>query len=306
MLITVAICTLNRAKSLRRTLDSLAAMRLPGNLDWEVVVVNNGCTDHTDNVIEAFSDRLPIRREFEPQRGLSRARNCAVNAANGDYIVWTDDDVVVDPDWLAAYVVAFQRWPQAAVFGGQIDEVFDEPVPNWVQECRAHLTFAGRNLEEIAEPLAIAPDKLPYGANFSIRTAEQRSFAYNPDLGPGSGRGPGGDEIDVIERVLQGGAIGYWVPNARVTHRVDPERLTIRSLSRYYAGGSEISAFMSKYADSASPQLFGAPRWLWRRLFEEWLLFRFHRWVSPAPVWLRCLKAYSTTWGTIRHCRRIQ
>ena len=48
MLITVAICTYNRAESLRRTLDSLAAMRVPENLDWEVVVVNNNCTDHTD------------------------------------------------------------------------------------------------------------------------------------------------------------------------------------------------------------------------------------------------------------------
>jgi glycosyltransferase involved in cell wall biosynthesis len=42
MMITVAICTLNRAESLRRTLESLAAMRVPNGLGWEVVVVNNG------------------------------------------------------------------------------------------------------------------------------------------------------------------------------------------------------------------------------------------------------------------------
>src|ERR1700687_4230171 len=83
MLITVAICTLDRAESLRRTLDSLAAMGVPKDLDWEVVVVNNNCADHTDAVIEAFTDRLPLRREFEAQRGLSRARNHAVEAAGG-------------------------------------------------------------------------------------------------------------------------------------------------------------------------------------------------------------------------------
>lgn len=102
MLITVAICTLNRAELLRRTLDLLAAMRLPDHLDWEVLVVDNGCADHTDAVIEAFAGRLPIRREFEPRRGHTPARNHAVDAAKGEYIVWTDDDVVVDPGWLAA------------------------------------------------------------------------------------------------------------------------------------------------------------------------------------------------------------
>lgn len=91
MLITVAICTLNRAESLRRTLDSLAAMRLPDHLDWEVLVVDNGCADHTDAVIEAFAGRLPIRREFEPRRGHTPARNHAVDAAKGEYIVWTDE-----------------------------------------------------------------------------------------------------------------------------------------------------------------------------------------------------------------------
>jgi glycosyltransferase involved in cell wall biosynthesis len=87
MLITVAICTLDHAESLRRTLELLTVMRLPDDLDWEVLVVNNNCSDHTDEVIKAFADRLPIRREFEPQRGLSRARNRAVDAAKGDYIV---------------------------------------------------------------------------------------------------------------------------------------------------------------------------------------------------------------------------
>ncbi len=80
MLITVAICTLNRDKLLRLTLKSVAAMRLPADLDWELVVVNNGCTDRTDEIIAAFAGRLPVRREFEPQRGISNARNRAVDA----------------------------------------------------------------------------------------------------------------------------------------------------------------------------------------------------------------------------------
>ena len=81
MLVTVAICTLNRAESLRRTLESLTAMRVPRDLNYEVVVVNNGCNDNTDDVIAAFADRLPIRREFEPQRGLSTGTPLAAIAS---------------------------------------------------------------------------------------------------------------------------------------------------------------------------------------------------------------------------------
>src|SRR5690349_14130582 len=102
MMITVAICSLNRAESLRRTLTSLTAMRIPADLAWETLVVNNEGTDHTDQVIDSFVGRLPIRRAMEPRRGLSNARNRAIDEARGDYIIWTDDDVVVDPSWLAA------------------------------------------------------------------------------------------------------------------------------------------------------------------------------------------------------------
>ena len=139
MLITVAICTLNRAELLRRTLESSAAMRVPPQLDWELVVVNNGCTDHTDELIAAFAGRMAVRREFEPQRGVSNARNRAVDAARGDYIVWTDDDVIVNPAWLAAYAEAFRRWPEAAVFGGPILPRYEAPVVKWVLEAEALL-----------------------------------------------------------------------------------------------------------------------------------------------------------------------
>src|SRR5258708_9599607 len=118
MFVTVAVCTFNRAESLRRTLDSLVAMRVARDLAWELSVVNNNSTDHTDGVIAEYRDRLPMRREFEPLHGHSNARNRAIAAAGGEYIIWTDDDVIVGTGWLAAYAGAFRRWSDAAVFGG--------------------------------------------------------------------------------------------------------------------------------------------------------------------------------------------
>ena len=168
MLITVAICTFNRAKSLRRTLEFLAMMPPPSDVTWELVIVNNNCSDHTDEVISGYCDRLPVRRLFEQRSGHSNARNCAINAAQGEYIVWTDDDVVVDPGWLTAYADAFRRWPEAAVFGGRILPRLESPVPKWIAESMSVLggPYAIREFGQDVQQLSVAEDRLPFGAEF--------------------------------------------------------------------------------------------------------------------------------------------
>src|SRR6516162_7977827 len=186
LLITVAICTFNRAESLRRTLASLTAMRIPSDLAWEVVIVNNNSTDHTDEVIGEYVDRLPVRGEFEPRAGKSNALNRAIDVAKGDYILWTDDDVVVDAGWMTAYVDAFRRWPDAAVFGGRITPRYEAPVAKWVIESESVLfgPYAIRDFGDRVHPLS-ADDEgyFPYGANWAIRALEQRAFRYDPELG---------------------------------------------------------------------------------------------------------------------------
>ena len=124
---------------MRRTLNSLVGMRVPGDIAWEVVIVNNNSTDHTDNVIYEYVERLPVRREFEPRTGKSNALNRAIDVAKGEYILWTDDDVVVDAGWLTAYVEAFRRWPDAAVFGGRIRPRYDPPAAKWIMQSEAVL-----------------------------------------------------------------------------------------------------------------------------------------------------------------------
>jgi glycosyltransferase involved in cell wall biosynthesis len=280
---------------------------VPSDLVWEVVVVNNDSTDHTDAIIRAFADRLPVRRAFEPRRGLSRARNRAVDAAQGDYIIWTDDDVIVDPGWLAAYVEAFHRWPKAAVFGGPIKPRYEAPVVKWVVESGTllHGPYALRDFGDEPILLSVSGYRLPYGANFALRSGEQRIFRYNPDLGIGPGTRRVGEEFDVVARVLESGAIGYWVPAARVEHCIGRERQTVQYVARCASAWGETVAFKS--GKQPGPLLFGAPRWQWRRCAEEWLRYRLHRLIfSPAPVWVRHLQASAEAWGTIRYWRNAR
>ncbi len=311
MFITVGVCTFNRVESLRRALGSLVAMRVPSDLAWEIVIVNNNSTDRTDDIISEYVGRLPVRREFEPRPGKSNALNRAIDVAKGDYIVWIDDDVLVDAGWLTAYVEAFRRWPEAAVFGGRITPRYEAPVEKWVMESEALLggPYGIRDFGDRIHPLSVDDeDHFPYGANWAIRAVEQRAFRYDPELGPVGNRYRTGEEYDVIHRVLGSGAIGYWIPEAMVEHCIGRNMQTVRHIAGYYESLGETLAFRNSAATAAAPFWFGIPRRIWPRLLVWGVLYGVCRFVSPALVWVRYLKGYSRNKGVFRYWlqQRIQ
>jgi glycosyltransferase involved in cell wall biosynthesis len=302
MFITIAICTFNRAESLRRTLDSLVKMRVPSDLCWEIVIIHSS-TDRTDKVISEYVGRLPVQCKFEPRVGKSNAQNRAIDVAKGDYILWTDDDVVVDVGWLTAYVEAFRRWPDAAVFGGRIRPRYEAPVKKWVIDSEAVLEgpYAIRDFGEHIQPLsADDEDHFPFGANWAIRAAEQRMFRYDPELGPAPHR-RAAEETDVIRRVLESGAAGYWIPEAMVEHCIGKDRQTVGYIANYYEIWGETLAFRNAATTAVTPFWFGVPRKIWPRLLVWGALYRICRVVSPAPVWVRYLEAFSWNKGMARY-----
>ena len=304
MFITVAICTFNRAESLRRTLDSLVEMRVPSDLSWEIVIVDNNSTDHTDHVIGEYAGHLPARREFEPRAGKSNALNRAIDVARGDYIVWIDDDVLVDPGLLTGYEAAFRRWPEAAVFGGRIKPKYEAPVEKWVLESEAVLggPYAIRDFGDQVLPFsADDEDHFPYGANWAIRAIEQRAFRYDPNLGPVPNRIRVQEDTDLMIRLLRSGATGYWIPEAIVEHRIGRDRQTVRYIADYYESWGETLAFLNAATTVAAPFWFGIPRRIWPRLVVWWMLYRFCRFVCPAPVWVKYLEHYSWNRGMFRY-----
>jgi glycosyltransferase involved in cell wall biosynthesis len=305
MLASIAICTLNRAPSLARTLESLVAMYPINEVEWEVVVVNNGCTDGTDEVIDSFATRLPIRRLLEPHGGLSRARNRAVDLITSSYIIWTDDDVVVDRRWLMSYVAAFRRWPDAAIFGGMIVASYETPVVPWVRECEhmLHLPYSIRDLGDAPIRLSATTANYCFGANFAVRTAEQRRCRYDPTFGLAPNQHRVGEETKVIRSILADGGTGYWIPDARVEHCISRARQTARYIARCFAAQGETNMLIVQPRNVARSFL-GAPRWLWRQVAEKWLRYRVHRCLSRPAVWMAHLQQYGYLRGEIRYWRQ--
>lgn len=300
MRVTVAICTWNRCELLRQALEQMKRLRIATGTEWELVVVNNRCTDATDEVIASCEGALPVRRVYEPEIGLSHARNAAVRAATGQYILWTDDDTLVDPEWLAAYVEAFHRWPDAVAFGGPVRPWFLAPPPPWIESGWSHIAdaFATRDLGPHPHRFGGGTD-LPYGANYAVRLAEQRRYLYDPQLGQRGGTLNLGEETKLVKDLLAAGFDAWWVPPAVVRHCIPAARMTTGYLRRYYFASGWLSAHNATGDDG--PAIFGRPRWVWKRAVVCGAKYLFGRWLSPPEVWLENLVGASKAWGYLWH-----
>lgn len=303
MRFTVAVCTWNRADLLARTLERLGELDVPATLDWELVVVDNNSTDHTDRVLEGFVGRLPIVRAFEPEPGLSHARNRAIATASGEFIVWTDDDVLVDPGWLSAYRRAIDDHPSAAFFGGPVEPWFEDGAPAWLRRVfdEVSTAFAVRDLS--SEPFRFEPirGRLPFGANYAIRREEQLRHPYDPELGRRPGSMVGEEETSVMMALLHEGAEGWWVPEAKVRHFIPPERQTVDYIRRFFEGqGERAAATAEPGATTGRLSWRGRPVWMWKEAVLAELAYRARRLVQPPEGWIGALKRAAFVRGRLR------
>ena len=235
-ILSVVLCTWNRASGLDRTLATLARCPAPAAGAWELVLVDNACTDATPEVAARHAAHLPLRRVLEPVQGLAAARNRGLSVARAPLIVFTDDDVDVDGGWLGAFVEAAAAHPEAAWFGGRILPSFDGPPPRWLRDPSMAL-LAGLlghyDLGATARPYG-PDDPLPFGACFGLRrSAADALGTFRTDLGV-IGAEPGrGEETEYLTRARERGLRGLYVGTALVHHRIPRDRFRAGALREW-------------------------------------------------------------------------
>jgi glycosyltransferase involved in cell wall biosynthesis len=297
--VTLAICTWNRCTSLDRTLEHVRRLERPASLRFEVVVVDNGSTDATPAVVRRHADALPIRYVVEPTRGVSNARNRAVREARGEWIAWTDDDILLEPDWLVAYLAAFRAHPEAGFFGGPILPHFEVDPPRWVVEALPRLggVFSLRLLGDA--PFAFDAGELPYGANFATRAELLRRYPCDPRIGRRGKSLLSGEESVVLEAMLADGHAGWWVPEARVHHVIPAERLTPRYVRAVAYGLGQTDEILG-----LRPGLAASRRRMRLEALESEARWRMLRFARPPERWVRHLLRSSYLWGRLAGDRR--
>ncbi len=234
--ITVCICTYNRAKYLAHTLSSLTQLKDTETLSWELLVIDNNSKDQTKSIIDEYNNQLPIRYVRETEQGLSHARNRALRECNGKVLIFMDDDVKVDIDWLSAYADAVNRFPDADYFGGRILPQWVTEKPKWIRDETMPLIGG---LLVICDNGVEAryyrnTDVGPFGASFGIRRRLfEKLSPFRVDLGPKLDIPGRGDDYEYLLRAKRAGYRGIYCGPALCYHQTDPRRLRIRYMYRF-------------------------------------------------------------------------
>lgn len=222
--ISAIICTHNRDSYLGAAIDSLLVQDFPA--EFEVVVVDNGSSDRTREVVEARLGDSRLKYVFEPTIGLSVARNTGARVASAEILAYLDDDAVASSCWLQVLYAAYQDNSQLAIAGGKVTLLWPpntEP-PSWLSPGLAGNLGAydlGDSMVYIQQP-----GLTPRGLNYSLR----RSFleemgGFDPHLGRVGKNLLSNEELQMTEFALQRGWQVAYLPQALVAHNVAPERL---------------------------------------------------------------------------------
>ncbi|MGE0451430.1 MAG: glycosyltransferase [Vicinamibacterales bacterium] len=298
LFVSVVICTRNRASLLRGTLERFLTLTVPSGLGWELLVVDNGSTDTTAQVVTEYATRLPLRGLVEPVTGLSAARNRAVAEAAGTYVLWTDDDVLVDQDWLTSFVTAAAKYPRAAAFGGIVEPWFAEPPDQDYVDAFLHLRngFCGVDFDAPEGPLE-APHSI-VGANMAFRRDALGTSPFDPDLGFTGDALIGGEEADLLARIRRSGGQVVWIPSMRVRHYVPRERMSLGYILRYYEGRGRAAVRLGGFRQGR--RVAGAPLWAVRRLVETGAEWGWARLTGQRVRALEALAAHHHLRGVVR------
>jgi len=265
--VSIVVCTRNRAALLRGALASLYDLATEGEFSYEIVVVDNGSSDETPQVIAAAMQECkhPLRGVRESQTGIVAARNRGLAAARGRWIAFFDDDQLADWHWLAELFRGTVE-KNCRVVGGSVQLALPA-------ECKRELDPAVQRLlgESVAsdEPLRYGGRHAPGGGNLMVeRNVFDQVGRFETAI---DGRG---EDADLFFRIERAGIEAWYFPTAVVHHLTPAERLEQEYLLRVARIVGQGDAMRQR------------ARLGFVRFAALWLARWVHQWVVKYPRWM--------------------
>jgi glycosyltransferase involved in cell wall biosynthesis len=275
-MLTVFIATRNGSRTLTHVLKNFASIQAPAS-GWKLVVVDNGSTDCTREIIESFLTVLPLTYVFEANMGKSAALNTGLAHLAGDLAVFTDDDVFPRSDWLLQLRKAADDHPTYSVFGGVILPRWEVPPSPWVGWVPPAPVFA------ITDPrLREGPTDsgVLYGPNIAIRAnLFHLGTRFDPSIGPRGADYPMGNESELLQRLKLQGHKAWYVQEAVVEHFIRSYQMNKSWMLRRAIRFGRGQLRLMKASETTTPRWFGVPR----RFFLRMLM----RFVTIWTAWLK-------------------
>lgn len=274
-MLTVLIATYNGAATLPRVLQAYCAL-LPPPRGWQLLIVDNGSSDGSADIIGSFCGRLPLRYLHEDRRGKNVALNTALDSALGDaavsdgtgeaLFVFSDDDALPEPDWLLRLSACADAHPDYTIFGGAISADWAVEPAAWVTRLvPLGLTYG---ITDPALPDGPVFAGLVWGANMALRRAIfEAGVRFDETVGPNGSAYAMGSETQLTRRLADAGHRSWFCPAARVRHHIRAGQLHAGSIlqrAHRFGRGKFRQDPPGRY-----PTLARVPRWMWSRFAIE-------------------------------------
>ena len=295
--------------------DCVASILANGFEDFEIIIVDQ---DRHGGLKELLARRFPDEGRLVylllEQPHASRARNLGIEHARGEIVVFSDDDVEVEPQWLRAYIDGFAaRGWEPIVVGGRLDPLWLVPKPEWLPERRQYVL--GIYDKDDGFALMREHDQ-PIGANFAVhRKIIDAVGPFDERIGPSYVRKRGmifGEDALFSMRARQARYAVYYQPAARSWHKMSARKATKRyfirrsfwegvtQLTIMHLSGSVLPKDCRHVVRRHAHEIIGAGRRLARTIL------RWRRAVNPAREAMEALASIANSAGVIRAALKLR
>ena len=262
-MVSFIICTYNRAEYLGISLDALR--RSAQGSGCEILVIDNASTDDTASICR---ERTDIKYYLEERQGLSYARNAGIAVAGGEWLVFLDDDAIVEEEYVQNLLSALEKYPSMDAFGGRIEPRFEAEPPRWLGRWSRSWVSA---LDMGDKVLPFKGGKYPVGANMGVRRSVVDIVGgFDVDLGRKGSNMSGGEEKDFFLRLAACGYRILYLPSVCVEHIIPQGRTTLEYVERFGCGVGQSERVRCK----------GVGKLLLRRLQE------IYKWCGTLVLWV--------------------
>ncbi len=303
VIVSAVICAYNAASRLPATLSYLAAQEGIAPSEWEILLIDNASSDDTRGVFGSFAERYPHlhwRVVSEARPGTAFARQRGVREAQGELVLFVDDDNWLASDYVAGIKAAFSTLTDAGAIGGISEVACDEPIPHWFSRyCEWYAVNS-----EVTPALEVEEKQTLWTAGAAFRRELLLRFEASEKFLSGrvGNSLAAGEDIEISLYFQLRGWKLYRFRKLRFQHYMAPARLTWAYLERlHYASGltsARLDVYRLHWLNSRSATLQGRLRrnWLVQFLYTAMRVVLNSAWI---PL-IRPSEGTRLTWLTYR------
>ncbi len=271
-MISVIFSTYNGEQTLPLMLNALIEIDKPEG-GWELIAVNNNSTDNTDQILNDYQDKLPLKIYFEKKKGKNNALNSVINQITGEICVFTDDDIIPDKSWLTTFEHAVNANEDYSIFGGRIEPYWSHEPDLWNEQWINKGIVYGISPDELTQG-AVSQSHI-WGANMAIRSdVFKLGYQFDSNIGPdGTSSYKMGSETSFTQRLVKDGYLCWYEPSCVVQHIIKTNQMKPKwVLGRAGRFGKGIAnKVLDANANKNYKTIFLIPRYFFTLLMQQYI-----------------------------------